>query len=550
MFDDMSTALESLRAHVAGRYQVERELGRGGMGAVYLARDVRLDRPVALKVLPPEFASDAGLRERFLRETRMAASFSHPNIVPVYSIEDHADTLAFAMGFVEGESLGARVTRMGPLPVREVVRIMQDVCYALAYAHGRGVVHRDLKPDNIMIERATGRALLMDFGIARAISAPVSGTQALTRVGEVVGTPQYMSPEQATGDAVDGRSDLYSLGLVAYYALTGVVAMDGTSTQQILVRQLTETPPSVRSVRTDVPAALDDVLAACLAKEPPDRVPDASTLIERIDAAQVAAPEVPVGIRLFAQESRTIVLLGVAFLLFWLPVISSARGRSNSSVWDAIVPLVVLTAILIARLIQTRHDAQDLMHEGWTPAEIRTGVLRTFDEQRDRLTARRADPRMQLARKRTVQIALTQAIIAMGLLAYFWSQRVMVRPNYFSVSASGIFAGYTGLAAVGVSAFLLIRSPFRMSPPDRVLRLLWQSPLGWWMSRGGSVAPSANTPVSARPATARNGAASITPLVLAQDGTSSAGLAALETRVAALEVWQSASQFNGAVPRE
>src|ERR1043165_754592 len=178
-----------LRKQLGDRYAIERELGRGGMGAVYLARDLRLDRPVALKVLPPEFAGDSALRERFLRETRTAASFSHPNIVPVHSVEDRDGFLAFAMGYVEGESVAERVRRAGPLDVRGIVRLLQDIGYALAYAHGRGVVHRDIKPDNIMLERATGRALLMDFGISRAITTTVE-RQGLTRVGEVVGTPE------------------------------------------------------------------------------------------------------------------------------------------------------------------------------------------------------------------------------------------------------------------------------------------------------------------------------------------------------------------------
>jgi eukaryotic-like serine/threonine-protein kinase len=169
------------------------------MGAVYLARDLKLDRPVALKVLPPEFAANSALRERFLRETRTAASFSHPNIVPVHSVEEHDGVLAFAMGFVEGESLAERVKRQGAMDARSVARMLTDVAYALAYAHGRGVVHRDIKPDNIMIERATGRALLMDFGISRSISGATVEVAGLTRVGEVVGTPEYMSPEQATG---------------------------------------------------------------------------------------------------------------------------------------------------------------------------------------------------------------------------------------------------------------------------------------------------------------------------------------------------------------
>ena len=161
------------------------------MGAVYLARDLRLDRLVALKVLPAEYAVLPALRERFLRETRTAASFSHPNIVPVYAVEEAPDLLAYVMSYVEGESLGERVKRSGPLSIRDTVRLLQDVGYALAYAHGRGVVHRDIKPDNVMIERATGRALVMDFGIARVITAAPADVrqEGLTRVGEVIGTP-------------------------------------------------------------------------------------------------------------------------------------------------------------------------------------------------------------------------------------------------------------------------------------------------------------------------------------------------------------------------
>src|SRR5215213_10913434 len=228
------TALADIRQQLGDRYAIERELGRGGMGAVYLARDLRLDRQVALKVLPAEFAGDSSLRERFLRETRTAASFSHPNIVPVHAVEERDGLLAFAMGYVEGESVAERVGRAGPLDVRTMVRLLQDIGYALAYAHGRGVVHRDIKPDNIMIERATGRALVMDFGIARVIAAPAAGaTQALTRIGEVVGTPEYMSPEQATGDHVDGRSDLYSLGLTAFFGLTGSPAISGDTTGKV-----------------------------------------------------------------------------------------------------------------------------------------------------------------------------------------------------------------------------------------------------------------------------------------------------------------------------
>jgi len=232
--DDLT--IDVLRARLGRRYTIERQLGRGGMGAVYLAHDLQLDRPVAIKVLPAEYATQSDLRERFVRETRMAASFSHPNIVPVFSVEDRDGLLAFVMGYVEGESVAERVKRSGPLSVKELVRLLQDIGYALAYAHGRGVVHRDIKPDNIMLERAIGRALLMDFGISRTITSVPAATSGLTRVGEVVGTPEFMSPEQASGDSIDGRSDLYSLGLVAWFAATARLAISGETTHKVLVK--------------------------------------------------------------------------------------------------------------------------------------------------------------------------------------------------------------------------------------------------------------------------------------------------------------------------
>jgi len=340
--------LSALRDWLGDRYAIERELGRGGMGAVYLARDRQLDRPVALKVLPPEVAIEPGLRDRFLREMRLIAGFSHPNIVPVFAVEETPTLLAFAMGFVEGESLAARVQRAGPLTSREAVRLLQDIGYALAYAHGRGVVHRDLKPDNIMIERATGRALLMDLGIARAIDSPAA-RDGLTRIGEVVGTPEFMSPEQASGDVVDGRSDLYALGLVAYFALTGTLAITGESTQRVIVAQLTQTVPSVGTVRADLPPALVAVIDGCVPKEPSARFATAEALVDALDAAQLSSPEVAVPVRKFGRELEAIppmLLVGLVIMSLILEA-NDARGWALA---DALTSMTVIAAIIGARL--------------------------------------------------------------------------------------------------------------------------------------------------------------------------------------------------------
>src|SRR5207244_12821262 len=203
---------------VAGRYSLERELGRGGMGVVYLAREVRLDRSVAIKLLPPSKASDPKLRERFLREARTAAKLSHPNIIPIHAVEEIGGFVFFAMAYVEGETLTERVRRRGPLAPSEASRVLRDVAWALAYAHGQGVIHRDVKPDNILLESG-GRVLVADFGIASV----VAGAGGLTSE-EVVATPEFMSPEQALGEVVDASSDLYRLGLVGLLATTGQLA--------------------------------------------------------------------------------------------------------------------------------------------------------------------------------------------------------------------------------------------------------------------------------------------------------------------------------------
>src|SRR5437867_8942072 len=190
------------QAALVGGYSLERELGRGGMGVVYLAREVRLDRPVAIKLLPPELAAQQALRDRFLREARTAARLSHPYIVPIHAVDEVDGFVFYVMAYVDGETLAQRVTARGPLSPTDATRVLREVAWALAYAHSQGIVHRDIKPANILLERGTGRAMVTDFGIARL--AQLSGE---TAVGEVLGTPEYMSPEQATGDAVDARSD-------------------------------------------------------------------------------------------------------------------------------------------------------------------------------------------------------------------------------------------------------------------------------------------------------------------------------------------------------
>jgi len=470
-----AASLDDVRHRLGDRYAIERELGRGGMGAVYLARDLKLDRPVALKVLPPELAGDSSLRERFLRETKTAASFSHPNIVPVHSVEDRDGVLAFAMGFVEGESLAERVHRNGPLDVRSLVRLLQDVGYALAYAHGRGVIHRDIKPDNIMIERATGRALLMDFGISRSLTTNVSATQGLTRVGEVVGTPEFMSPEQATGDVVDGRSDLYSLGLVALYALTGTKVITGTSSQQILVRQLTELPPASTSLRPELPSAIGGAIDKCVAKSPDDRFASAEQLVEAIDAAQVSTSEIPLAIRLFAQELGTVSLI-LFFLVLMAPLL--ARSMSTGGQLDALIPLLLMGAVATTRLSQTFSASRRLMQDGFTPDETLKGMQAVLAERTSVREAYRMNPEMRRRRRRALRMGGVLAVLAI-VLAVITRMRAVDRGNHhYSVGISGIVTGMLAIVLFGISLMTVMRSPFRAPPADKMFQRIWLGPLG------------------------------------------------------------------------
>ncbi len=490
---DVATAL-------GARYRVERELGRGGMGTVYLARDLQLDRNVAVKVLPRDFASDAMLRERFVRETRMAASFSHPNIVPVHAVEEGEGLLAFVMGFVEGETLAQRVGRAGPLSARECVRMMQDIAYALAYAHGREVVHRDIKPDNIMLERATGRALLMDFGVSRGVnSAPTS--PAMTRVGESVGTPEFMSPEQAAGEQLDGRSDLYSLGLTAYFALLGKPAYSGDSVQRLLVRQLTEVVPPLASLRGDLPSPLASAVDRCLAKDRTARFPDAPALVEALDVANAAAPEVPVAVRLFAQEAESLGLVVAFALLFVSFFVLTVVRQADSD--DPLILLVMIVGVLSMRVAQTFSEARRLFGQGFTVADVMRGFQSTLDERNARRQQLRSHAPTRTARRTTVIIASMMLLVAPVLIYWARQFRVEIRPGYYTVPLAATVMFVSGTLMIAFALPLLLRSPIRAPVGERLFRLTWMGAPGRLLLNaaarraGGVVATAAAVPAPA-----------------------------------------------------
>jgi serine/threonine-protein kinase len=289
------------QAALAGRYSLERELGRGGMGIVYLAREVRLDRPVAIKLLPPELAAHAALRERFQREARTAARLAHPHIVPIHSVDEIGRFVFYVMAYVRGETLAHRIAARGALPPAEAVRVLREVAWALAHAHAQGVVHRDVKPENILLEEGSGRALVTDFGIARQVQS--SGP---TGVGEALGTPDFMSPEQASGERVDQRSDVYSLGVVGYYALAGRLPFTGPTVAARLSQHITQTPPPLPTVAPGVPRTLAGVVGRCLAKDPAARYGDGSVLAEALSLALDRRRELPSALRMYLAEADSI----------------------------------------------------------------------------------------------------------------------------------------------------------------------------------------------------------------------------------------------------
>lgn len=286
-------------AAVGDQFLIEAEIGRGGMAAVFRALDLRLHRRVAIKALPPELAFNTDVRTRFLREAQTAAQLSHPNIVPIYTVDERGGVVFFVMALVDGESLAARLARPPRLSVDAVCRVLAEVADALEYAHSCGVVHRDIKPDNILLDRTTGRAVVTDFGIARA----AMGDARLTQTGVAVGTPAYMSPEQAMGERdVDGRSDQYSLGIVGYQMLVGQTPFKAANTPAMLVKHLSEVPRPVLESRPDVPPILAAAIDRALAKRPQERWPSAGAFRDALTASastgtasssQAVAPPVP-----------------------------------------------------------------------------------------------------------------------------------------------------------------------------------------------------------------------------------------------------------------
>ena len=277
---------QALRRELGGQYEVTDLLGRGGMSLVYLAQEVELNRQVAIKVLPLQFIQGPGAAERFEREAKIAASLDHPHIVPVFRVGASSTFLWYTMKRIRGRSLAQIIAERGALPLSELLSIIEQVGSALQFAHRHGVVHRDVKPANVMIDE-NGWALVCDFGVARAF-----GSVSLTQTGHSLGTPRYMSPEQFEGQPADGRSDQYSLAILTWEALAGSVPFTGDSLGELIRKHLLEPPPRLAEVKPEVSQRVSDAVLRAMSKKPADRFPDIAAFVQALGGK--VAPQIPV----------------------------------------------------------------------------------------------------------------------------------------------------------------------------------------------------------------------------------------------------------------
>ena len=452
----------ALQSALAGRYVVERELGRGGMGVVYLARDLSLDRAVAIKLLPPALAAVPDLRERFVREARTAAGLSHPNIVPIHAVEEGQGLVYYVMGYVDGETRTQRGRRVGPLPPAAVGRVLQEAAWALGYAHGRGIVHRDVKPDNLMIERATGRALLSDFGIARSAAAAP-----MTAVGESLGTPHYMSPEQAAGETLDGRSDLYALGAVGYFALTGQPPFDAPNAQAVMAMHLTRALPPVATLRPGVPPKLAAVVERALAKEPGGRFATGEALVAALQAAQVPAAEIAPEVRSF-QRAAELTVVQVVTLVGVLIAVAELRFPTGGRV------LLVGVAFLAVLVLQLTARARALLRSGFGYEDVRALFASEARERDEMAAAARGDSPRRRPAAILAAILVTLAGLAVGVPSSHGTTRNRIG---WVLVYSGV-----GLALLG-TVLRLSRTPGFAQRPQRIAGRVWMGPVGRWLFR-------------------------------------------------------------------
>ncbi len=438
-----------LQQALAGEYSLERELGRGGMGIVYLAREVQLDRLVAIKVLPGELAAQPEVRDRFLREARMAASLSHPNIVPIHRVGESKGFVFFVMSYVNGETLGERLRSRGPLAPAAATRLLREVAWALSYAHGRGIVHRDVKPDNILIESETGRALVSDFGIAQGADDGAG------EPGRVMGTAHFMSPEQMESGPLDGRSDLYSLGVVAHVALSGRLPSEDAS----------------------VPRPLAPIIGRLLRSNPGERFASGEELAEALEAA--AAPtraRLPVALRVWTHSQTPLRAVYTAWGgIFTMGFLSQLhRGPRLELLAIAAVGSLPLIPISLFHLRKT----YQALSAGYTLRDLRAALAAWQHERRDELAFEYEDAEPTWAQVlRGVSFALLVPFTATLLMSF---PHGLVSRVIQAAIAGGTIITITVGSALGVR---FIPRGLRSGLVGAMRSVFWNSRAGEWMAK-------------------------------------------------------------------
>ncbi len=387
--DAAESTRDQLAAALGPEYEIERELGRGGFAVVYLVRDLRLKRPLAVKVLNPELIASQTALDRSHLEAQTVARLSHPHIVPLHFVGGEGDFFYIAMSFVDGASLADQLEREGKLSVQDTIRILTEIADALGFAHTHGVVHRDVKPDNVLLDGETGRSLLTDFGIARSSLSAAK----LTATGLAIGTPAYMSPEQLAGDEVDHRTDLYALGAMGYQMLTGAVPFaEGSSPMAIMAKRLSEAPEPVASLRPDMPEPLVEVVMRCLAIEPDDRFESAAEVVRvlkgeaptsgsYVTAAVRTAPPRTASRRTWIGLAGGVVVIGAALLSF---SVLRTTATPDEPVAPQLPPARAIPDGMVLVPGGTYTIGRDDGHEWSGPAH--TAVVDTFAIERTEVT--------------------------------------------------------------------------------------------------------------------------------------------------------------------
>lgn len=472
-----------LQTALAGEYSLQRELGRGGMGVVYLARDVQLDRDVAIKVLPAHLARAADSRERFVREARTAAGLSHPHIVPIHRVGQASGFVFFVMSYVEGESLGERLRTRGPLPPPEAARVMREVAWALAYAHGRGIVHRDIKPDNILLEAGTGRALVTDFGIAHGGADEISSTDP----GKIMGTAHFMSPEQAANEKLDGRSDLYALGVVGFLAVSGRLPFEAPNVPALLVKQATEMPPSVLRAAPGLPPALSAAIDRCLARNAVDRFTDGEALAAALAPAPESRPALPQSLRAWLNARNPLLVpylgWGTAFgALTTANLIAWVTGNRPAGPAD-IVLLAAITSLPLFPIIGYHvNQARRQFRAGYTLADLQSAldVGRRERAESEALTRDDKEPAShRMLRIATIVSAtwlgVTFVLLAQGIIHENRTSPFVFLTPLFSTMILGAVSNALDVPFIPQK----IRNSWHTGVRDR----LWNSRAGAWLAR-------------------------------------------------------------------